>query len=236
VTLLPGARDVFLEELIGLAEEDGDAEALYQAAVSNVPVSPVGLAHMIAGEPAEAAPAAAVLKRLARRSLVYLDSEGNGLVHRNFLTGEDFDAAANWTHKCLQALAIQNQSVQVATLASEELESLPLEHEAYSLIADAEANAFLALGFIRFAFDRYSIVQVKYERLIQDEPDRADNQRDLWISYRRMGGLGGSESLNYYQRSRTILLAMKSSDRHQPVDEPYIEQLEAVIREAQGQG
>jgi hypothetical protein len=47
--LVIGARDVLLAELIAIVRAAGIEEALLQAAVSNLPVTPQGLARMLAG-------------------------------------------------------------------------------------------------------------------------------------------------------------------------------------------
>ena len=58
------------------------------------------------------------------------------------------------------------------------------------------------------------------ERLAQAEPDRADYQRDLSVSYKNMGDLmsalgAGEEARQYYQRSLEIAerLAQAEPDR-----------------------
>jgi hypothetical protein len=42
-----GMRNIFLKELVGLAKRAGDAEVLFQTAVSNVPVSAAGVTQML---------------------------------------------------------------------------------------------------------------------------------------------------------------------------------------------
>ena len=50
-----GRRDVLLKELVGIVRGNGDANLLFQAAVSTLPTSPAGLAHMLADGPADVA-------------------------------------------------------------------------------------------------------------------------------------------------------------------------------------
>ena len=71
--VLLGMRDVLLDELVDLARAAGAADLLFQAAVSTLPTSPAGLAHMLADGPADADAAGAgrALARLADLSLVY---------------------------------------------------------------------------------------------------------------------------------------------------------------------
>jgi len=61
-TVLLGARDVFLDELLGIARQRGLAETLLQTAVSNLPASAAGIAHMLADAPA----ARAMLEQIAQ--------------------------------------------------------------------------------------------------------------------------------------------------------------------------
>jgi tetratricopeptide (TPR) repeat protein len=243
--LVLGARDVLLDELLALAREQGTEAVLLQLAVSNLPVSPRGLAWMLA-DGAESGPAMqtveAALNQLAALSLLYRSaSDGSVWVHRwnaeglaqrqerpalaerygragryriwriqneslssgeamgdvieavrNFLAGEDFDAASSMALGVLQLLVQAQQSVAVAALGSEVLETLPIEHPNYAPIADQEARAFIALGQSARAFERYGTMLREQERKAKAEPDRADYQRDLSVSYNKMGDLYGA--------------------------------------------
>ncbi|HYI07924.1 MAG TPA: tetratricopeptide repeat protein [Thermoanaerobaculia bacterium] len=235
--VLLGMRDVLLEELVALSHETGDDEALFQAAVSNLPTSPEGLAHMLAGGPPDEArirSTQAALVRLADRSLVVRFPDDSAWVHRwtaeglarisdpavraercnaagryrvwrvkhdphdlgeaieavrNFLAGRDFDAAAPTAKSCLAALRRFQQSVGIAALAGEVLESLPPDHPDYAAVADKEAQAHLVLGFTERARQRYEELLGAHQARADAEPDRADYQRYLSVSYERMGDL-----------------------------------------------
>ena len=108
---------------------------------------------------------------------------------RNFLAGEDFDAAIDLAHACFRALRRFRQSIGLASFASEIMETLPLTHSGFTSVADQEAQAYLALGFTAHALARYEYLLPYQIRLTQVEPDRADYQRDLAVSYDRVGGL-----------------------------------------------
>jgi len=108
---------------------------------------------------------------------------------RNFFAGEDYDAAAASGQACIGALGRFNQTIRVAALAAEALETLPEEHDSFAAIADAEARAYLSLGETSRAKARYLILLENHERLAAAEPDRADYQRDLSVSYNKMGDL-----------------------------------------------
>ena len=111
---------------------------------------------------------------------------------RNFLLAEDFDAASSTALDCLEVLGRQRQAVALAALASEVLETLPVHHPSYWLIADQEASAHLALAQTSRAFQRYEAMQRFLEGKAKAEPDRADYQRDLSVSYNKMGDLYGA--------------------------------------------
>ena len=277
-----GARDVLLEELAGMARQDGIDDALFQVAVSNLPVSPAGLAHMLADGPAEAAAekrVAEALTRLAELSLVYVsprdglarthrwtaeglaglaasnaqaailetraaqaerhrragryrlwrvkhESQGPQVLEdaieavRNFLAGGDFDAAVGVAGLCIDLFRRFRHTAGIAALAAEVLELLPSRHPDYPAIADEEARAHLALGQIGRALERWLEVQAILLIRAQAEPDRADYQRDLSVSYERMGDLyralgQGEQARESYLKSLGIRerLAQAEPDR-----------------------
>ena len=164
-------------------------------------------------------------RRAGRYRLWRIENESHSLSDgfeavRNFLAGQDFDAAASTALGVLEALVQFQQSVAVAALGSEVLESLPIDHPSYVPIADREASAFLALGQSARAFERYGAMQRELERKAKAEPDRADYQRDLSVSYNKMGDLYGAlgqgeQAREAYARSLAIAerLAKAEPDR-----------------------
>ena len=139
---------------------------------------------------------------------------------RNHLAGRDFDAATGVAGACFDALRRFQQVAQIAALAGELLETLPQEHANYAGVADAEAQAHLALGFTEQALRRYEELLVLRERLAKAEPDRADYQRDLSVSYNKIGDLyqalgRGDEARDAYMKSLAIAerLAKAEPDR-----------------------
>ena len=139
---------------------------------------------------------------------------------RNFLAGCDFDAAVSTATACFAALRRFQQSVGIAALASEVLESLPSHHLGYAAVADDEAQAHLALGLTERALERYEALREAFERRSQAEPDRADYQRDLSVSYERMGDLyralgQGDQARDAYLKALAIAerLAQAEPDR-----------------------
>jgi len=139
---------------------------------------------------------------------------------RNYLQGGHFDQAAAVGQACLAALQRFGQTVTIASLAAEVLERLPSEHSGFAGIADAEAQAHLALGQSERTFARYRQLLERQQRLAKAEPDRADYQRDLSVSYNKMGDLyralgQGEAARQAYQGSLEIRerLAKAEPDR-----------------------
>ena len=261
--VLLGARDVLLEELLAICRAEEIDEPLLQLAVSNLPVRPEGLAHMLAdGSGGDVEAAERALQRLERLSLVFRFPDGAGWVHRwtaeglvdlteeeqhreranraghyrwwrveheshsledgweavrNYLAGRDFDAATGVAIGVFGALERFNQSLGRVALAAEVLAVLPVEHESYAAIADQEGKALLALGYTSEAVERYEALLRLHEERASSEPDRADYQRDLSVSYERMGDLyralgQGEKAREAYQSSLSIAERLASSE------------------------
>jgi hypothetical protein len=147
------------------------------------------------------------------------------------LSGGDFDAAAGAAIGCLQALVRFQQSLNVAALASQVLETLPESHPGFFWIVDQEAEAHLSLGWTDRALRRYGELLERHERLAQAEPDRADYQRDLAVSHVRLGMMEDETSESHLKQALAILMSLKQAGRLDPVDEPYIDQLRQTLRE-----
>ena len=263
--LLLGARDVFLDELLDLARREAVDEALLQAATSNLPVSPDGLARMLDDQAPDFPAAECALARLADLSLVHRFPDRSAWVHRwtaeglirladagaqqaryrrsgrywiwrvgqeshsledaveavrSFLAGQDFDAAVEVAAACFDALRRFQQSMGLAALAAEVLETLPESHPGFAGVADEEGQAHLALGFTDRALRRYQRLVDQHASLAAAEPDRADYQHDLSVSYLKVGDLyralgQGEQARQAYRQSLAIRerLAAAEPDR-----------------------
>ncbi len=261
-----GARDILLDALLDQARRDGTAEALLQLAVSNLPVSAAGLAHMLnedsALEEAAHSEILSAMRRLADLSLIQLEGD-QGWVHRwtaeglkalddntaqrcaragryrewrvthetkslidgieatrNYLDAQEFDTAGDWARSCIAAMKQFQQLIGVTAFAAEVLERLPDSHPTFSILSDEEAKAHLALGKTDQAKRRYETLLVRYQHLAQAEPDRADYQRDLSVSYNKMGDLfralgQGEQAREAFQQALAIRerLAQAEPDR-----------------------
>ncbi|MBV9160065.1 MAG: CHAT domain-containing protein [Pseudonocardiales bacterium] len=127
---------------------------------------------------------------------------------QNFLEAQDWDRATEVATGVADFLA-RDSNLRRLSFAAQVLARLPPEHGNYHLFVDHEAGALTALGLTGEAVKRYRhLVKVFTER-VQAEPDRADYQRDLSISYERLGDLSralgqGEQALNLYQQSLHI--------------------------------
>ena len=82
-TVMIGARDVLLTELLSMVRSAGMAEILLQAAVSNLAVRPEGLARMLADDgPGDVAAVVGAAVRLKSLSLLHRYPDGGLFVHR----------------------------------------------------------------------------------------------------------------------------------------------------------
>ena len=113
-----------------------------------------------------------------------------------------------------------HQLASAAAFAAEILRELPRAHENYPVLADLEATANISLGFTNQGLERYLELLGELTRRMIQEPDRADYQRDLSVSYERMGDLlralgAGEQARDYYGKSLEIIerLAKQEPDR-----------------------
>ncbi len=128
---------------------------------------------------------------------------------RNLLEAEAFEEAATLAAGLAAAMARAGHQVTLAAFAGEILARLPLDSQAARRLAQLEADANEQLGFTGLAADRWHHVIAVTERLAEAEPDRADYQRDLSISYNKLGDLmvavgRGEDATRLYTQSLDI--------------------------------
>ena len=226
---------MLLTELVAVVRLNGDADLLFQAAVSTLPTAPEGLAHMLADGPADATSVRRPLARLADLSLVYRFPDGSAWVHRwtaQGLAGID-DTAAHFerrtragryrlwrveheSHDLGDAIeAVRNFLAWVTSTqpwrSPTRLVDGPCRfRQSVGIAAFGERGAADpsrrsrrlrrcrrrggpgphragADGSVRF--ERYEVLLEAMGSLAQAEPERADYQRELSVSYNRMGDL-----------------------------------------------
>ncbi|MGH8887448.1 MAG: tetratricopeptide repeat protein [Egibacteraceae bacterium] len=142
---------------------------------------------------------------LARSDPTY-DNEIEAL--RNFATADAWDDATGLLIALCRSPFARSQ-LAVSALAGEVLQDLPRSHGNFGVVADIEGQADIACSFTKKAISRYQELVECYEERADAEPDRADYQRDLSVSYNKLGDLmvavgRGDEASRLYQQSLDI--------------------------------
>jgi tetratricopeptide (TPR) repeat protein len=128
---------------------------------------------------------------------------------RRFLEAEDFDRATGISWDIVEFLRTYGQVVELAAFLSEVVAALPPQHRFYPGLSREFGDALWVLGFTDQVRQQYQVALDIAERLAAAEPARADYQRDLSVSYERMGDLytalgQGADAQAAYQRSLDI--------------------------------
>jgi tetratricopeptide (TPR) repeat protein len=108
---------------------------------------------------------------------------------RNFIAGADLDAATALASSMFAQLENAHASGAIAVLAAEVLDAIDENHPRFAVVADAEAQALLALGDTDAALVTAKRIHTRFEGLAAAEPTRADLQRDLSVSFNKLGDL-----------------------------------------------
>ncbi|MCP4591655.1 MAG: hypothetical protein GY842_13020, partial [bacterium] len=108
---------------------------------------------------------------------------------RNLLEGRDHDRAAGEALGVIGAMKRFGQLTGVVGFGAEVVQQLPPEHGKYARICDEEAEACVALGLTSRARETYEGLVRAYAERTEKEPDRADYQRDLSVSFVKLGDL-----------------------------------------------
>ncbi|MGH3567853.1 MAG: TIR domain-containing protein, partial [Pseudonocardia sp.] len=135
---------------------------------------------------------------------------------QNFLDAQDWDHATEVGNGVASFLA-QHSNLRRLSFAAQVLSVLPPQHQGYHLFVDHEGESLVALGFTTQAVDRYLRLVDTFTQRAQSEPGRADYQRDLSISYERLGDLyqalgQGEQALQLYQQSLDIRERLAQSE------------------------
>jgi len=253
------ARDIVLDELLALLTP-AERAAVYQAAPSNLPITPADIAatteHLGDQDAVNACERLADLSLLSRtgpdtyqthrwtaQALRQIDQETYtkgcvALAHRrmelaqtdptydneiealrNLLAGAAWDDASTLT-LALGMGPLARFQLAISGFTTEVLLELPPEHPNYAAVTDQAAQADIACGFSARALARYRQLTDLLRVRAEAEPDRADYQRDLTISYNKLGDLmrtvgRGEDATRLYQDALDIArrLAEAEPDR-----------------------
>ena len=107
---------------------------------------------------------------------------------RNLAVAERFDDAVALGDEISGALA-DRQLLRVANLALDLADALPPHHAAIARFQDLQARALAASGATDRALDLYGQMLARDQKRVAAEPGRADYQRDLSVSYNRLGDI-----------------------------------------------
>lgn len=108
---------------------------------------------------------------------------------RLLLAAQEFDAAVGVTQELLQVLQPRGQTTLATQLAREVARALPEGHADKLRFMIIEGDGLAWLGLRAEALERYSSALEIAERLVAQEPGRADTLRDLLVVYNRNGDL-----------------------------------------------
>ncbi len=128
---------------------------------------------------------------------------------RNLLQAQHYEAAAQVTLTITGFLTGVHQLAAAGGFAGEVARLLPPTSPDYSAILDQEAQALIALGLTDQGLAAYRRLLDLHEQRVRAEPKRADYQRDLSVSYNKlgdlMGALGeGEAARQYFEKSLEI--------------------------------
>ena len=146
-----------------------------------------------------------------------IDIEDATEAARNLVEAADFESACTLASSIAGFLQRQGQLVTLAAFAGELLAQVPLDSLDARILAQYEADANHTLGYTRAPETRWHQVIDALRRLATTEPDRADYQRDLSISYERLGDLmvtlgRGDDALRFFQQSLDIATRLATTE------------------------
>ncbi len=128
---------------------------------------------------------------------------------RNFLKADAFDEATSLALDIVQALTHADQLAAAGGFAGELAEHTPPAHPNRAPLVDMEAESLIDLGFTNRGLACYRRLVADFEARCQAEPQRADYQRDLSVSYNKLGDLmtalgNGDDAQRYFQQALNI--------------------------------
>ena len=135
---------------------------------------------------------------------------------QNFLDAGSMDNAAQIALEVCAFLK-QNSTLDLASFARHARQALPTSHDTYKLFADDEAQALMALGATSQAVERYVELVRDHEALAASDPGRADYQRDVSVSYEKLGDLqqalgDGDQALKLFTASLEIAQRLAAAE------------------------
>jgi tetratricopeptide (TPR) repeat protein len=156
----------------------------------------------------------ATYARAGRYRLWRVENQTHALVDgmeavRNLLQAQDYEAASEQALSITEFLSGAEQLASAGGFAGEVLQAIPATHPNYAALVDQEATALIALGLSEQGLAAYRRLQDLLAQRCGAEPRRADYQRDLSVSYNRLGDLmgtlgNGEAAREYFQKGLDI--------------------------------
>ncbi len=139
---------------------------------------------------------------------------------RLLLRGQAFDEAVEPAGGIAGFLRQHGRALDLISFSQEVCERLPGSHDGYPGFLDIQINAMRAAGLGQAALETAKRLVSMTETRTEAEPNRADYQRDLSVSYNKLGDLlsaqgQGETARDYYEKDLAIVerLAGAEPDR-----------------------
>ena len=128
---------------------------------------------------------------------------------RNLLKAGEFDDATDEAQAIVQVLIDAQQLAASGGFAGEVAQQIPPTHPNYAPLVDREAQSLIALGLTNGGLACYERLLTPQEARCRAEPERADYQRDLSVSYNKLGDLmaalgQGEAARDFFQKDLAI--------------------------------
>ena len=128
---------------------------------------------------------------------------------RLLLLGQAWEESTALAWEIVSFLENYGQTVDLASFCSEVTTLLPQSNDQWPSFTLTKADALLKIGYGQPAFEQYQVGMKAQERLVDQEPERADYLRDLSVSYNKMGDLQsalgqGEAAGEYYKKALEI--------------------------------
>ena len=132
---------------------------------------------------------------------------------RNYSAAGEADQAVDLV---AQVAAMQLPTMTKAAFLGEVLSLVPEDHDSFAVVVDAEAEALIALGLGPQALVRHRQLLARHERLAATDPTNAGFQRDLSVSYNKLGDLmvavgNGTEAERFFRDGLAIACLLYTS-------------------------
>ena len=147
--------------------------------------------------------------RLARDAGQGIDYDDICEATHNFLDAAEFDRACRLALQIGEFHIERQQTIAAVAFAAQVLQRLPNTAEGWAPLADIEVQGSRQLGRTDRALARTREIAEVFERRAQQAPERADYQRELSVSFEKLGDLmsdlgQGEQAREFFEKSLAI--------------------------------